>query len=284
MNQRKELFIAMQRLLPKHALSRLIGRVAESRILWLKNFLISRAIDHFGINMDEAEIRNIDNYENFNAFFTRSLKTNARPVASGENTICSPADGVISQAGMITKSRILQAKGIEYSVDCLVGDDMAATNFYDGSFATIYLSPKDYHRVHMPVSGRLIKTRYIPGDLFSVNETTAKGVNGLFRRNERLVCEFKSDVLGDFVIILVGAILVAGIQTVWSGFETPGRGDVRETNFLDNYLYFDKGAEIGQFRFGSTAIILFRKDTISTLSNLYPQKSVLMGEQIATAL
>jgi phosphatidylserine decarboxylase len=284
MNHKAEIFVAIQRVMPKHLLSRLIGRLAESKIIWLKNFLITRATSYFGINMDEAMFNDQNSYRSFNDFFTRSLKEHARPIAEGSKSICSPADGVISQAGSIKNNRIVQAKGIDYSISRLLGDSSISKKFNDGRFATIYLSPKDYHRVHIPTSGQLIKTRYIPGELFSVNALTAEGLEGLFTKNERLVCQFKSESIGDFIVVLVGAMLVAGIETVWNGLEIPGKGSVRESDYSDQQLLFEKGDEIGKFRFGSTAIVLFTKDKVSHMASNQPQRAVRMGEEIAQVL
>ena len=277
-----DIFVAVQRVLPKHALSRIIGTIADSKRPWLKNLLIKRAISAFGINMQEAASDNLEDYESFNAFFTRALKDDARVVDGDPKSVCCPADGVISQAGIIDKTRILQAKGLNYSISRLLGNSVSAQRFNNGSFATIYLSPKDYHRVHMPVSGTLRATRYIPGELFSVNDKTAQGLEELFARNERLVCEFESESAGNFVVVFVGAMLVAGIETVWGGFEKPGPGAVRESDFSDRQLAYDKGEEIGQFKFGSTAIILFEKDRVTGLETLNPQSPVLMGQQLAS--
>ena len=277
-----DIFVAVQRVLPKHALSRIIGTIAESKRPWLKNLLIKRAISAFGINMQEAASDHLEDYESFNAFFTRALKDDARVVDGDPKSVCCPADGVISQAGIIDKTRILQAKGLNYSISRLLGNSVSAQRFNNGSFATIYLSPKDYHRVHMPVSGTLRATRYIPGELFSVNDKTAQGLEELFARNERLVCEFESESAGNFVVVFVGAMLVAGIETVWGGFEKPGPGAVRESDFSDRQLAYDKGEEIGQFKFGSTAIILFEKDRVTGLETLNPQSPVLMGQQLAS--
>ena len=284
MNHKAEIFVAIQRVMPKHLLSRLIGRLAESEIIWLKNFLITRTISYFDVNMDEAMFNDQNSYRSFNDFFTRSLKEHARPIAEGSKSICSPADGVISQAGSIKNNRIIQAKGVDYSIGCLLGDSSISKKFNDGRFATIYLSPKDYHRVHIPTSGQLIKTRYIPGELFSVNALTAEGLEGLFTKNERLICQFKSESIGDFIVVLVGAMLVAGIETVWSGIEIPGKGSVRESYYSEQQLLFEKGDEIGKFRFGSTAIVLFEKDKVSQMIGNQPQQTVIMGEEIAQVL
>lgn len=280
MNHRAELFVALQRLLPKHALSRLIAKAAESKTVWLKNALIERAIASFDINIDEAESSDINDYDNFNSFFTRALKEGARPVDSGEDVVISPADGAVSQAGPINHHKIIQAKGSDYSASRLLGNSQQAKRYENGSFATIYLSPRDYHRVHIPAAGRLLSTRYIPGDLFSVNDQTAQALPNLFARNERLVCEFESEN-GNFVVVFVGAMLVAGIETVWGGFETPGRGAIRETDFSDRELSYEKGDEIGRFKFGSTVILLFQEDRIRWQDSLMPQSDIQMGEKIA---
>tara|TARA_B110000003_G_C16505607_1_gene479147 strand:+ start:38 stop:892 length:855 start_codon:yes stop_codon:yes gene_type:complete len=281
MSHSADIFVAIQRILPKHALSRLVGKLAESKRTWLKNLLINRAISVFAINMEEAASADLNDYDNFNAFFTRALRTDARPIDNDDNIICCPADGVISQAGIINRQLILQAKGIDYSASRLLGNSSSAQKFQDGFFATIYLSPKDYHRVHMPTAGKLRTTRYIPGELFSVNDKTAQGLDGLFARNERLVCEFDSESVGDFAVIFVGAMLVAGIETVWGGYEKPGPGAVRECDFSDQELAYAKGEEIGQFRFGSTVIVLFGKNKVSGLEHLSPKAPVIMGEKLA---
>ncbi|MGB1403940.1 MAG: archaetidylserine decarboxylase [Porticoccaceae bacterium] len=235
----------------------------------------------FNINMAEAATENLDDYEHFNAFFTRQLKAGVRPIEKGRSTIISPADGAISQAGPISKNRILQAKGIDYSVSRLLGNSAQAQAYDNGSFATIYLSPKDYHRVHIPVAGKLLSSRYIPGELFSVNDQTAQALPGLFARNERLVCEFECTELGRFSLIFVGAMLVAGIETVWSGFEKPGPGAVRETDYSEDSIDFAKGDEIGRFKFGSTVILLFPEQAIDWSEKVKPYATVKMGEAIA---
>ena len=280
MNHRAELFVALQRLLPKHALSRLIAKAAESRTPWLKNWLIERAIASFDININEAASSDINDYDNFNSFFTRALKDGARPINSDSSAVTSPADGAISQAGPINRHKIIQAKGSDYSASRLLGNSEQAKRYDNGSFATIYLSPRDYHRVHIPAAGKLLSTRYIPGDLFSVNDQTAQALPNLFARNERLVCEFESDI-GNFAVVFVGAMLVAGIETVWGGFETPGRGAIREADYSDRDLIYNKGDEIGRFKFGSTVILLFQEDKVTWQDSLLPQSDIQMGEKIA---
>jgi phosphatidylserine decarboxylase len=284
MNHRAELFVALQRLLPKHALSRLIAKLAASKNNWLKNTLINRAINTFDINMDEAISDDLSSYDSFNAFFTRALKPESRPLDSAANIITSPADGVISQAGEISKNRVLQAKNVDYSLARLVGDSKQAKQYENGIFATIYLSPKDYHRVHIPADGQLLCSRYIPGELFSVNQQTAEMVPNLFARNERLVCEFKSQQIGHFSVIFVGAMLVAGIETVWGGMEKPGPGAVREYDYSEQNIQFAKGDEIGRFKFGSTVILLFPENRISLENNIQALNSIKMGEKIGLSL
>ena len=281
MNQRNELFIALQRVLPKHALSRLVAKLADSERPWLKDLLIKRAIKTFNIDMEEAVSVDLEDYKSFNVFFTRELKSGARPLPRGKKAVVSPADGVISQAGKIEKNRLLQAKGIDYSLNHLVGDSNQGSQYENGTFATIYLSPKDYHRVHIPADGQLLSSRYIPGELFSVNQKTTEGLPDLFTRNERLVCEFKSEQMGNFTVIFVGAMLVAGIETVWSGFEAPGPGAVRETDYSNQNLTFKRGDELGRFKFGSTVILLFQRGAVKLEKAIEPATTVRMGEKIA---
>ncbi len=281
MDHRAELFIALQRILPKHFLSRVIAKLAESNNRVLKNFLIKQAIKTFNINMDEAISDELDSYQCFNDFFTRALKADARPLDMGEKVVTSPADGVISQAGKIRKNKVLQAKNVDYSLARLVGKSDQAKQYENGIFATIYLSPKDYHRVHIPAEGQLLSTRYIPGELFSVNQQTAEMVPNLFARNERLVCEFKSQQLGHFSVIFVGAMLVAGIETVWGGMEQPGPGAVRENDYSEQNIHFSKGDEIGRFKFGSTVILLFPQNSITLNKNIKATKPINMAQKFA---
>jgi phosphatidylserine decarboxylase len=234
--------------------------------------------------MDEAISDDLSSYDSFNAFFTRALKPESRPLDSAANIITSPADGVISQAGEISKNRVLQAKNVDYSLARLVGDSKQAKQYENGIFATIYLSPKDYHRVHIPADGQLLCGRYIPGELFSVNQQTAEMVPNLFARNERLVCEFKSQQIGHFSVIFVGAMLVAGIETVWGGMEKPGPGAVREYDYSEQNIQFAKGDEIGRFKFGSTVILLFPENRISLENNIQALNSIKMGDKIGLSL
>jgi len=225
---KEKLFIALQHVVPQHLLSRLVGWVARSEIPWIKTTFINRFIQHFGVDLSEAEIGDPDRFENFNAFFTRALKDGARPIADGERVLACPADGTVSQLGPLRGGDLFQAKGHHYSAfELLGGDGALAAEFQNGHFATVYLSPKDYHRVHMPFTGTLRETCYVPGRLFSVNQTTTERVPRLFARNERLVCVFDTEV-GPMAVVLVGAMIVAGIETVFAGAWLVGAGHARE--------------------------------------------------------
>lgn len=275
-----ELFTALQRLLPQHALSRLLGKIASSKNPKLKNFLILKAIDRYGIDLSEAVSGNIDEYSSFNDFFTRHLRVGARPIDSGQDSLVSPADGAISQLGKIGQGRIFQAKGHDFSVRTLLGLLPEQTaRFENGSFVTVYLSPKDYHRVHMPYPGTLLETLYIPGQLFSVNNTTTRHIPGLFARNERLVCLFETD-RGLMAVVLVGAIFVAGIGTVWQEHYVPGR--IQHDRFT-NPQFFQRGEELGLFRFGSTAVVVLENPV--DFSHAFGHgTTVRMGERLGELL
>ena len=258
-NWRDKLFVTLQYLIPQHGLSRLVGMLARSEVPWIKTTFISLFMKRFGIDLSEAQIEDPDRFETFNAFFTRALKPDARPLeASDAADIACPADGAVSQLGAIRANQVFQAKGHDYSLyDLLGGDSALASEFTNGQFATIYLSPRDYHRVHMPATGTLRETRYVPGDLFSVNEATANGVPNLFARNERLVCIFDTEH-GPAAVILVGAMIVAGIETVFSGQVTPLPKQVVTTDYQRTApITLEKGDELGRFLLGSTVVLLF---------------------------
>jgi len=274
------LFIAFQYLIPQHFLSRLVARFAESKTF--KKPFINFFIRRYRVDLSEAIIQDPDEFKNFNAFFTRELKADARPLANESAAVVCPADGAVSQIGNIVDNKLLQAKGRYYSVaDLLAGDISMAENFQEGVFATIYLSPRDYHRVHMPVAGVLQKTIYVPGDLFSVNQSTAEAVPNLFARNERLVCLFQTDA-GPMVLVLVGAMIVAGIDTVWSGQVCPpsGKATIRSVDYTDHNppIELAMGAEMGRFRLGSTAIVLFGHGVVELQSSLKANSCVSMGQ------
>ncbi|MGK2914246.1 MAG: archaetidylserine decarboxylase [Porticoccaceae bacterium] len=251
---RGALFVALQRLLPQHILSRLLARLAEAETPWLKSYLIRRFITAYGVDVTEAERTDILSYHNFNDFFTRALRPGARSVDPGPNAIVSPADGAISQIGTIHQGELIQAKGHRFTTTALLGGDAKfAAHFDDGRFVTIYLAPKDYHRVHMPVAGKLTATLYIPGRLFSVNRTAANHIPNLFVCNERLVCLFDTKA-GVIAVVLVGALFVAGIETTWQASYSPGVLDSQR--FDSGGKTLAKGEEMGRFKFGSTVIVL----------------------------
>lgn len=279
------LFILFQHLVPQHWLSRLTGMLAELRYpIGLKNWVIKRFIAQFNVDMSEAEQPDPTVYENFNAFFTRPLKAGARPLAEAD--VLCPADGAVSQLGAIEGERIFQAKGQSFSTRELLGGDSArAAQFTGGSFATIYLSPRDYHRVHMPLAGRLSATTYIPGKLFSVNGVTAENVDRLFARNERLVCYFDTE-FGPVAMILVGAMVVAGIETVWSGQVAPPPRTPVTTTYGDDAadIRLGQGEEMGRFKLGSTVILLFPPGTVAFDSRYTAGAPTRMGESFASAL
>ena len=249
-----------QYLLPKQALTSFAGFVASPRRGWVTTEIIRRFVAKYSVNMDEALDSDIARYASFNDFFTRALKPGARPLTPAD--LVSPVDGTISQFGAIEHDQIFQAKGHHYSTTALVGGDAAlAAQFQNGSFATLYLSPKDYHRIHMPADGRLLRMIHVPGDLFSVNPTTARGVPGLFARNERVVCVFES-AHGPFVLVLVGATIVGSMATVWHGVvNSPRVADVREWQYADaaEPVQLKQGEEMGRFLLGSTVVMLFPK-------------------------
>lgn len=276
------LFIFLQYFLPHHGFSRITGWLAGGS--FLKNVLIKAFASHYRVNLKEAEIEDPEQFENFNAFFTRALKSGARPLSNAENAILCPADGAISEIGKIEEDRILQAKGRYYSVADLLADKEAARHFEGGNFATVYLSPRDYHRVHMPLAGKLTKSIYVPGKLFSVNRVTADSVPDLFARNERLVCLFDTEA-GLMAVVLVGAMIVAGIETVWSGQVCPRRPrQIRVEDYSggERDVILETGAELGRFKLGSTAIVLFEPGAATLHSELQANSPVQMGQLLAT--
>ena len=281
----EKLFALLQLVLPHHLVSRLVGYMARSEVPFVKNNFIKVFLNRFDINMSEAAQEDPYAYDNFNAFFTRALKDDARPIDSDPHSIVSPADGAISQLGPILGSDVLQAKGRHYSLYELLGGDSAlAAEFTNGSFATVYLSPKDYHRVHMPFTGTLREMIYVPGRLFSVNQATTRQIADLFARNERAVCVFDTEH-GPMVVILVGAMIVAGIETVFSGPVTPLARSVQRTRYaLDEKgpIVLNKGDELGRFYLGSTAILLFPEGKASFNPSLAADSPVRMGEKLGT--
>lgn len=271
-----------QYLVPKHLLSTLMHWLMNRETLWFKNFVIQRMVSFYGVNLAEAERSEIEDYKSVNDFFTRRLAENARPIDPDSNTIVSPADGRISEAGKIQHNQIIQAKGYDYSVEALLGGDIAlAKSFYNGDYAVVYLSPKDYHRVHMPIDGRLLSMMYVPGDLFAVNSATVRMVPELFARNERLVLSFETR-MGPMVLVMVGAIFVGSMETVWQGKITPEYGNsIKYWEYLDQDLDYQKGEEIGRFNMGSTVVMLLPANQTHGL-NQFHDTNVLMGQAIAS--
>ena len=266
-----------QYLIPQHTLSLFMYRLTRCEVVWFKNVFIRFITRQYKVNMAEAAETDLATYPSFNAFFTRLLKEGVRPIA--DNDIVSPVDGVVSQAGPIVSGQIVQAKGQDYSVLSLLGGDDALTaEFVGGQFATIYLSPKDYHRIHMPVTGKLRKMRYVPGDLFSVSPRTARTVPDLFARNERVVVTFDTE-LGPMVMVLVGAIFVGSMATVLSGQITPGYGKaVRQWTYDDaEAMMIEKGQEMGRFNMGSTVVLLFGEQAVTFNDQIVAEMPIQLG-------
>ena len=277
-----KLFALIQYPLPHHFLSRIMLRLTRLRIVWLKNFVIKQLINRFDIDMSLAVEEDPLKYESVNHFFTRALKPEVRPLALGETNIISPVDGAISQMTAINNDTIIQAKGQSYTVEGLLGDKEMANKFKDGNFTTLYLSPRDYHRIHMPVDGSLKKVIHVPGRLFSVNPATVHNVPALFARNERVVCYFETP-LGPMAFVMVGAIFVSSMETVWQGEVTPPTHHViRSWDHTSNPINLKQGEEMGRFNMGSTVIMLFAKDAMQWLEEHKETDPVQLGQLIGT--
>jgi len=272
--------VLLQYLLPKQRLTTFAGRVAGAQGGRVTTGLIRWFVGKYGVDMDEAHDAEVRSYKSFNDFFTRPLKPGARPLAAGD-FVC-PVDGAISQFGAIEDHHILQAKGHRFTTTELVGGDkQLAAQFQHGSFANLYLSPRDYHRLHMPCDGRLSRMIYVPGALFSVNPVTARGVPNLFARNERVVCVFESPEHGPFVMVLVGATIVGSMATVWHGVVNPKRTNkVSEWTYEDRSILLKKGEEMGRFLLGSTVVMLFRQGVIDFNEDWAPGRQVRLGESM----
>ncbi len=271
-----------QYILPHHLLSRAVGRLARCRIPAVKNLLIDGFRRLYDVDLSLAMEADPHGYPDFNSFFTRALRPEARPLASASGAVVSPVDGRISQAGAIHDDTLLQAKGKEYLLAQLLGSSQRATDFQGGDYATIYLSPRDYHRIHMPLAGKLTEMAHIPGRLFSVSPVTTRVVPGLFARNERVVCLFETDS-GPMAMVLVGAIFVASIETVWAGVVTPPAGkEIRSWDFRSNVQVpeLEQGAEMGRFNMGSTVIVLFGRNQIEWGQACQLEATVRMGQQL----
>ena len=278
MSALEKIFVLGQYALPHHPLSRLMGQLTHCRRPMVKNLFIRAITRAYGINLEEAQEPDYRKYGCFNEFFTRPLKPEARPIDTTPNALVSPADGYLSQAGRIEAGRLIQAKGMDYSVETLLGGNPErAAPFVGGHFATIYLSPRDYHRLHMPLAGELREMVHIPGRLFSVNDATARGVPNLFARNERVAAIFATEV-GPMALILVGAIFVASIETVWQGVVTPPTTHgVKTWDYAPGAVRLGKGDEMGRFNMGSTIIVLFGPNAVEWSATLQPGAVMRMG-------
>ena len=279
------LFVGLQYLLPQHLLSRAVHWLARSRLGWVKNALIDNFIVNYRPDLSEAEESDPRKYESFNAFFTRALRAGARPVDAAPGALVSPVDGTVSQIGRTDGSWLVQAKGLGYTLESLLGEAAPAWApvFRGGAFATLYLAPCNYHRIHMPFAGTLQAAWYVPGQLFSVNATTAAQVPGLFARNERVVCVFAEGTLS-FALVLVGALFVGSMSTVWHGEVTPRTPRVRADlalDFVRTGLRLEKGAEMGRFNMGSTVILLLPPGRSEWLSPLAAGDTIRVGQTLA---
>lgn len=277
--------IALQYLMPKHGISRLVGKFAAAEAGWFTTKAISYFIKAYDINMAEAKLKNASDFKTFNDFFTRELEDGARQINSDPTTICYPVDGAISQQGAIKDGQLIQAKGFDYSlVTLLGGDEATAAPFQGGEFSCIYLAPKDYHRIHMPITGTLREMIYVPGDLFSVNPLTANNVPNLFARNERVVAIFDTEQ-GAMAMVLVGATIVASIETVWAGTVTPPAGkDVFRWKYPAtgvDAITLEKGAEMGRFKLGSTVVSTFAPNMVKFNEQAGPATVTRLGEHYA---
>lgn len=281
----EKLFLALQHLIPQHLLSRGVGALAQTRWRFLKNPFISWFVQRYAVNMDEAVCSDPMQFRTFNEFFTRDLKPGVRPIDANDNSIVSPADGVISQFGDINNGTLVQAKGKKFGlVNLLGGDAKAAEAFQEGSFCTVYLSPKDYHRVHMPLAGKLTRMVHVPGKLFSVNQVTSENVDSLFARNERVVCFFETE-FGPMALVLVGAMIVASVDTVWAGQVCPGRVKPVDVDYSHQApaTQIGKGEEMGRFKLGSTVVAVFGHGVAKFAESLNVGERIKMGEILGTA-
>ncbi len=279
-----KLFVLSQYVTPQRTVSHLAGRLADSTgSPALKNRVVNWFIGRYGVNMSEAAESDPTAYPSFNAFFTRELKPGARTITPGDNIFVSPVDGAISQLGQVSNDRVFQAKGQSFGLtELLGGDESSATPFREGQFSTIYLSPKDYHRIHMPMAGTLREMVYVPGNLFSVNPVTAENVPNLFARNERVVCIFDTDA-GPMAMVLVGAMIVGSMETTWAGVIAPNPAKLTRWHYQDDQaIKFEKGDEMGRFRLGSTVVLVMPKGAVTWNAEQIAGKTVQMGEAFGT--
>jgi phosphatidylserine decarboxylase len=277
--------IALQYAMPKHAVSRLVGKLAAAKLGWLTTKLIDIFINAYGINMNEAKLKKASDFKTFNDFFTRELEDGARIIDPDSDTLCYPVDGAISQQGDIVEGKLIQAKGFNYSLTSLLGGDArTAAPFQKGKFSCIYLAPKDYHRIHMPMAATLREMIYVPGELFSVNPLTANNVPNLFARNERVVTIFDTEH-GALAMVLVGATIVASIETTWAGTITPPAGsDIFRWQYPakgSDTITFEKGDEMGRFKLGSTVVSTFAPNMVDFTPEAGPETVTRLGDLYA---
>jgi phosphatidylserine decarboxylase len=268
-----------QKLIPQRMLSTALGKFANATLGPLTQFAIKRFVKAYNVNLSEALIDDVKQFESFNAFFTRELKPSARTIVQDDHSFVSPVDGTVSAFGHIEEGQLLQAKGATYSLLALCGGDVAVAKHFDnGSFLTAYLSPRDYHRFHMPIAGTLLEMIYVPGDLFAVNQSSVENVNGLFARNERVICIFET-AFGKMAVIAVGAMIVGSIAMQWHGVVAPKRGrSICHWRYEDDTIALAQGEEMGYFQLGSTIIVLMEKDTITWNAELNTKDALVLGE------
>jgi phosphatidylserine decarboxylase len=275
-----KLRVLPQYFIPQHFISSLVYRITRCETPWFKNVLIKLFISVFDVDMSLANNPDPESYSSFNTFFTRELSAEARPISLNEKTILSPVDGAVSQAGNIQNDTIIQAKGKSYTLKDLLVEDELVTMFTGGTFATLYLSPKDYHRIHMPVSGQLKRMIYVPGKLFAVNSHTVRVVDSVFARNERVINIFNTDT-GAMAMVMVGALNVGSMETVWAGEITPAEDRIiNDTQYSEGDVQLQQGQEMGRFNMGSTVILLFPKDAMQWLDEMMAEKTIIVGEGI----
>jgi phosphatidylserine decarboxylase len=275
--------IFLQYITPKQLITVIAGKLANLECGKLTTMVVAWFVKRYQVNMQEAANSDISSYKTFNDFFTRPLNVDARPITKAD--FISPVDGAISQLGAINRDQIFQAKGHNYSSQALLGGNIQlASHFEDGDFACLYLSPKDYHRIHMPCDGKLANMAYVPGDLFSVNPKTVENIPNLFARNERVICEFISETHGKFIMVLVGATIVGSMSTAWHGVVNPPRSKaVRKWEYTNQEVFLKQGEEMGRFLLGSTVVMLFEKNTLTFNASWQPTHQIKLGESMANA-
>lgn len=279
-----KLRVLPQYFIPQHFISSLVYRITRCETPWFKNVLIKLFISVFDVDMSLANNPDPESYSSFNTFFTRELSAEVRPISLDEKTILSPVDGAISQVGGIDNDTIIQAKGKSYTLKDLLVEDDLVTMFTGGTFATLYLSPKDYHRIHMPVSGQLKRMIYVPGKLFAVNSHTVRVVDSVFARNERVINIFNTDI-GPMAMVLVGALNVGSMETVWAGQITPAKDRViDDKQYSEGDVQLQQGQEMGRFNMGSTVILLFPKDVMQWSDEIVAEKTIIVGEGIGSVI